>query len=808
MFNPYIKSAIRNLWNYKANSVINIAGMSIGLACCIVISLYVFQEFSFDRFHNNADQIFRVCYQATGSNVTLKSCLNPLELSEQLKNEVPQIEKITAYKYAWYPTLKYNNQYFQEKLAFVQPDFFDIFSFKLLHGNPGLLLNNPNDIVITEDFAAKLTKGGARNYEDLLGKSIEFPNNVQDQLFTITGIFEKVPEASSMEFSVLVSINSRYQNNFSQSNNDFGNTSIYLKLKKGTDVAQLTKAASPAVLSFYEGKIEQLQNDNILPNTADCFIPIFQPLTEVYLDSSYDNDYTRRGNKKGLYILSGIGILILLVGCFNFILLSLGQAFGKIKRIEIQKVFGARNINILRYFIAEVNINVFLALFLGILISIELLPLFNKFAQTDINTNLFFNPVFILFMVLVYLFIIVINSIIPFLIILKGNPVLRLKGINTQGKQSKLPFVFVTLQYGLSIILIISSLLINHQVRYMKNKNPGFISMNILCIELQDMLWNQRLVFRDRLKTHPGIINAATTDRDFTGGRSSNTMKKENGENVVVRFIRADENFIQTLGLELVAGESFTAGNINEYDNNLIVNEKFLSSMEITNDPFGKTIKSPDLPFDVNILGVVKDFNYDSMKENLQPLALVANTRFESMNYLLVRFNEKSTGEVLTFIKSEWEKSVPDREAQISFWDEKLESRYQDEDRWSQIISFASIISVFITSLGLLGLTLLIISKRTKEIGIRKINGARAPEILVMLNLNFIRWVAVALLISSPAAWLIMHKWLDNFAYKTNLSWWIFALAGSIALIIAIVTVSLQSWWAATRNPIEALRYE
>jgi putative ABC transport system permease protein len=806
MFNCYIKSAVRSLWKNKGSSVINITGMSIGLACCIIISMHVFQELSYDRFHNDSDQIFRVCYQAKESHATVKSYLHPLELSKQLKDEVSQIDKTTAYKYSWYTALKYNNQYFSEKLAFAQPDFFGIFSFKLLNGNPGSLLENPDNIVITEDLAGKLITGEIKSYEDLLGKTVEFPNNVPDKVFMIAGILEKVPQTSSLEFSVLLPFD--YQDNFSQSNNDFGNTSLYIKLKQGTEVSQLIKAASPVVLSFYESKIKQLQNNNVLPNTSDCFIPIFQPLSEVYLDGSYDNDYTKQGNKTSLYILSGIGILILTIGCINFILLFLGQAYKKFKSIEIQKVVGARNVDIFRYFFAEVNVIVFLALFIGILISYEFIPLYNKLAQTDININLFYYPVFLLIIISIYLFVIIINSLVPVLIISKGNPVLWLKGIDTKEKQKKLPFIFVTLQYSISIILIICSLLINRQVKYMKSKNPGFISENILCIEMKNMRSNQRLAFRDRLKSHPGIINVTGTDRNFAGGRSSNFMSKENGENVDVRFIRADENYIQTLGIQLVAGESFKAENIDEYDNNIIVNEKFLASLEIVNDPVGRIIKSPDSPFDVNILGVVKDFNYDPMKENLQPLALVANTRFESVNYMLVRYNEKSIGEVLSFINDTWERTVPDREAHISFWNKDLESRYRDEDRWLQIISIASVFSIFITSLGLFGLTLLIISRRTKEIGIRKINGAKAREILMLLNKEFIKWVAVAFIIASPVAWSVMHKWLSNFAFKTTFDWWIFALTGVLVLGIALLTVSWQSWRAATRNPVEALRYE
>jgi putative ABC transport system permease protein len=807
MFNNYLKSAIRSLLNNKGNTVINITGMSIGFACCVVISLHVFQELSFDKFNKDADRIFRVCYQAKEKNGTLTSYLHPFELSKQLKSDVPQIDRSTTYNYSRKTTLKYNNQYFTENLAFAEPDFFKIFSFKILRGNPETFLVNPNDIIITADFAQKLKITVEENYSDLIGKTVEFPNNVKNEVFTIVGILDKVPQTSSMEFSMLLPFD--HQNHFSQSNNDFGNTSLYIKLKKGTDISQVSKTTSTALLSFYESKIKKLQDNNVLANTTDCFIPLFQPLSRVYLDSTYDNDYTRQGNKTSLFILIIIGILILLVGCCNYILLSISQTLKKTNTIGIQKVLGARNADIFRYFFAEVNVLALIALIIGIVISVYLLPIFGRFTQTSISRNLYFHPGIILIFLLIYFSIININSIIPALFFSKGNPGSLLKKISNGGQPSKLPFVFVTLQYSLSIILIISSLCIYHQVKYMKYKDLGFTSKNVLCIDMGDnMPSKQRLVFRDQLKNHPGIINVTATNRNFDNGRSTNFMQKENGENVEVRFIRVDENYIPTLGLQLITGENFTDENINRDDRSIIVNQKFIATLGITNNPIGKEIKSPDLPFIVKISGVVKDFHFDSMKENLQPLALVTNTQFESVNFLFVRFQEKSISEVLPFINDSWDKIIPDRKSKISFWDKNLESRYQNEERWSQIINYASILSILIASLGLFGLTLVIISRRTKEIGIRKVNGAKVTEMLTMINKAFLKWVAIAFIAACPVAWYTMHKWLQNFAYKTELSWWIFALAGIMAFGIALLTVSWQSWRAATKNPVEALRYE
>ena len=802
----YLRSALRSLWVNKGSSVINITGLTIGFTCCIIISLHLIQEFSFDRFNKNAASIFRVCYHVSGKESSYYHSHHPKELSEKLKEENPLIEKSTAYKWAWHATIKYDDKYFSELLAMAEPDFFNIFSYKLISGNPETLLKNPDEIVITEELARKLLPAANRNYSELIGQTIEFPNNIRNKAFTITGILGALPSTSSMMFHILMPLN--YQDDFSQSSNDFGNTSVYIKIKKGIDINDISGPASGTILSFYQARIKELQGKNVLTNTSDCFVPIFQPLLKVYLDSNYDNDYLLQGSKTKLFILLGIGVVILLVGCCNFILLFLAQFLKNTRKVGIQKVFGAKNKDIFRYLFAEINILAFIALTAGLFISNDLLPLYSKFAQINLTNRLFHYPVIFLIIGIIYFFVVAINCLIPIILFSRIKPVTLIKKMNITRQQGKIPFVFVSLQYCVSIILIISALLIFKQVNYMKYRDLGFTSRNVLCIDMSDMQGKQRLIYRDLLKNHPGIIDVCITNRDFISGRNENYMKKENGENVVVRFIRADENYLHTLGLQLTAGSDFNPGNRTDLDNKIIVNEKLLSSLEISGDPVGKIIQSPDLPFDVSILGVVKNFHFDSMKEEIQPLALVANTRFESMNYLFVRFNEKMIAEVIPYINKTWDEIVTDRKAKISFWDEKLKARYEDEDRWAQILDFASILAIFITSLGLFGLTLLIINNRIKEIGIRKVNGMRAAEVVLMLNFDFVKWVALAFIVACPVAWYIMHKWLQGFAYKTEISWWIFALAGMIAFAIASLTVSWQSWRAATRNPVEALRYE
>ncbi|HKI90006.1 MAG TPA: FtsX-like permease family protein, partial [Draconibacterium sp.] len=327
---------------------------------------------------------------------------------------------------------------------------------------------------------------------------------------------------------------------------------------------------------------------------------------------------------------------------------------------------------------------------------------------------------------------------------------------------------------------------------------------NIIDIRTYHLTNSEKLTLRDQLKSYPGIVNLTLTDRDYTGARSSNGIKKSGGENITTRILNVDNNYIPTLKLNLIKGENFTeiSG-----EKSIIVNQRLLAALDIEDNPIGSTVMMDGENY--RIVGVVKDFHYDSMKEEIMPLILKPRTiKGDRGNFIFLRYHPKQLAKLLPFIKRSWKEIIPDKELDLNFWDEQLNNRYQLEEQWSKIIGYAAIIAIIISSLGLFGLTLMTVNTRKKEIGIRKINGARVSEVMTLLNKDFVKWVVISFVLTTPIAYYAVTKWLENFAYKTTLSWWIFALAGLLALGIALLTVSWQSWRAATRNPVEALRYE
>jgi putative ABC transport system permease protein len=337
----------------------------------------------------------------------------------------------------------------------------------------------------------------------------------------------------------------------------------------------------------------------------------------------------------------------------------------------------------------------------------------------------------------------------------------------------------------------------------MKYTDLGFSSDNTIDLEVYHLTASEKMALRDQFETYPGITDLTLTNRNYISGESSEYIKNQAGENIRARILKVDVNYLSTLGLQLIQGSDFTAETVNSHS--ILINEQLMKSLDLGGDAVGKFVDLYGTNYQV--LGLISDFHFDSMKDAIEPLILVPG-KGEDANFMFIKYNPVQLSQLIPYLKSIWEKVAPDKAMNFNFWDEQLNQRYQAEEKWSHIIGYAAVIAIIISSLGLFGLTLLIINKRIKEIGIRKVNGAKITEILTMLNRDFIKWVAIAFIIATPIAFYAMHKWLENFAYKTELSWWIFALAGLLALGIALLTVSFQSWRAATRNPVEALRYE
>lgn len=795
---------IRSILKNRINSFINITGLSISIACCLLFFLFINNELSHDKFHVNGDRIYRVTYSTEESNnQSYQLCLHQYELAEKLKNEVPQIRNASAFRIGWCASLKYHDKVFDERLGIVEPDFLKMFSFPIIAGNTKSFFQNPDEVIITEDLARKLLGNDKSSIESLVGKPIEILN-VKDKIFTITGILAPIPSTSSLQFSALIDYRSQWS--FSQSSNDFGNSSIYVELNSKEEQKIAETNSILTIQKFYQKKIAGLQTEGVLLKTDDCFIPRFQKLSDIYLGSNYNNQYEATSKIIYSLILAGIGLLILFIACSNFILLSLGQSFTKIKEVGVRKVLGARLPQLISQYGAETALLSMISVCVGILLSYFTLPYFSQLCQCNFGFNFFSSIKPLLFILTIYLLIVFFCSL-PLFSFSKGKPSLMLRKITFTTGKNRISNLFITFQYVLSMVLIIATLFIYKQVNFMKDKSIGLDTKNIMKIEIPDDLGDEKaILIKEKIRNNKNILSIAGSDRDFLEDRSTYGIKNEIGDVTNVRFIRIDNDYIKTMGLVLLEGNDFSENDLRKNNNEIIVNEQFLSGLNLQ-DAVGKYVDVIDLG-KVRIKGIVRNFHYDSMKEIIQPLALIANTNFESINYLFIKFPVRQADEIISLTQNYWKEISPGRTLRYSFFDEELQTRYQDEERWAKIVSSASFLAILISALGLWGLSLMVMNQKIKEIGIRKVNGARISEVLIMLNKDFLTWVVIAFVIATPIAYFMVHQWLEGFAFKTGLSWWIFVLAGLLALVIALLTVSWQSWRAATRNPVEALRYE
>lgn len=689
-------------------------------------------------------------------------------------------------------------------LGIAEQPFFDMFNFELLHGNRALLLENPNNIVLTQSLAKKLLGAKGDNTEAVIGQNLKFtflPNTI----FTVVGILKDIPKNSTIHFEAIIPY--EYQDAFWQSNNLFGNSTLFLELKNNTPQDQAKQQVCENVNGFYKKDLERAQENNLLHPTDKCFQPYCLPLEELYLNSEIQAAYERTGNKAQLSILTVVAILILFIAFSNFVILTLGQSFKKAGEVSIRKSVGGKSIDILKMFLNENAMVILSSLIIGSFLSFLLIPVFNQILDTEIYFNLINVPALILFVAIIVFVLIFSTSIIPVLAFRNVKPTLNAAKKLLGNKNANSSQIFVGLQYTLTIILIIATIVISKQTNYLKNTSLGFTDDNIISVNVPYLNQSTSTVLRDILKKEPGIINAALTNRNYFDGYSSSGFKISEDEQIEVYTFKADQYFIPTLSISLIEGRNFSEEDVSESDRSIIVNEKFVDQMNFEGSALGQIVESGSRTFE--IIGVVKDYQFFTSRDKIEPMILHSRTQMGN-NYsaVLLKFNPQNLQDVIAAIESGWSEIGTKEKLNYIFWDQELENRYQSEERLSKIISYASIIAIILLTLGLFGLTVLISAQRINEIGIRKVNGAKVSELILLLNSDYLKWVIIALIISCPVAWYLLSIWLENFANKTALNWWVFALAGIIALVIALLTVSLQTFKAARKNPVEALRYE
>ena len=792
MIKNYLTVAIRNLMRKKLYTFINVFGLGLGLACCILMALFVKHEWSRDRFHENHDQTFRLVAQRVQSDgkaipFNIWDTVYPLMVVDELKDEILGIEQACAFMRHTRSKITREDKSFRSTMGFVSGDFFAMFTFPFLSGDPTTALAQPDGIVITETTARKFF-GNVQDYSALIGQSL----SIKNKLFIVTGVMADVPTTSSLQFDILVSIKAEKSFGLARRYND-ASAWIFVQIEK-TNASRVLEDLN------HWTKKEKLREE-IFDNKPFNFI--LQPLTDMYWNTDIPNHYGPRGNPTGVYILWGLAWLVLLIACSNFITLSVAESSGRAKEVGLRKVVGANRGQIIQQFWSEALVLCFLGLLVGTALTEILLPVFNGFVHQKL-TLAYFGDWWVLLLMLSIVGLIAGSY--PALVLSRFQPVLAIKGEARPGGRNLLTRTLIILQYAASIALIIGTGVMIQQQDYMRNKNLGFNKEQVAIVQTN---WRTAKSYKQAIVNDSRIAGVTITDRTFIDGYSSTRFKFPDGSMVTVKVIGVDVDYLSTLEIPLLAGRNFSEDHPSDLTKSVLINETLAKKLGVEN-PVGETLTGfrRDGGFrDPVVIGLVRDFHIMSLHNRIEPLALMMEN-YKYGPFLLIRLRSDQIFETIDMLKSTWEKVAPNMPFELSFLDENLNQQYANEVYWFRVLSHSALVAVLLSCLGLFGLASLAVARRTKEIGIRKVLGASVHHVMWLFSRDFIKLLLVANIIAYPVAYWMMNQWLTNFAYRIELGIGVFGIAGILTLIVALLTVNFQTLKAARRNPVDALRDE
>jgi len=801
MIKNYIKTAWRSLLKNKGFTILNVLGLSVGLATCLLIVFYVVDELSYDRYNANAASIYRVEIDAklNGNGGLYATSEEPLLAA--LKGTFPEIEKSTRLidvsglflsPQKFY--IRKGNENIQEKrVVFTESSLFDVFTLPMIDGKPAASLDAPHSAVITESTAKKYF-----NKVDVVGQTLTINDT---SVFKITGVIKDIPAQSHFNYDLFLSFSSRPESR----SHGWGYSGLhnYLLLKPRTNVARLQTEIAKLEIKNSFSPSAWTSNGNHLK-------VVLKPLTDIHLRDDSQFQLAPTGSIQYVYIFSLIAVFILLIACVNFMNLSTARSSNRAREVGVRKVLGSPRKYLVAQFLAESVLVTLASAIIGILLAWTLLPLFNQMSGKELvitgHSLAWLLPSLLLIVLLVGF----LAGSYPAFYLSAFRPIDVLKGkLSTGFKRSFLRNFLVVFQFSISIFLIIGTLVIYNQLNYIHNKNLGFDRSQVLVIKNTNVLGKQADVFKQEVKQLSGVINATMSSYQPTGDERLKTglfpdptidIKKD----ILTEFWTVDENYINTMGIKLVNGRNFSK-QMSTDSNAIIVNEAFVRKFG-AKDPLNKVVYrdfSHVEPF--HIIGVLKDFNFESLRDKISPLALVY---VPDNGAISVRLHTSDLTALMSKIENKWKGFSPNQQFNYSFMDQDFDATYRSEQRVGTIFISFSTLAIVIACLGLFGLAAYAAEQRTKEIGIRKVLGANISTIVGILSMDFIKLVIISILIATPLALFAMNKWLQDFAYRVNIQWYILALAGAIAIFIAFITISFQSIKAAVANPVNSLRSE
>jgi putative ABC transport system permease protein len=810
MFQNYFKIAWRNLLRNRAFSAINIVGLAIGLSSCMLISLYVIDELSYDRFNEKADQIVRVVFKGSmmGGKFNEAHVMPPTAAA--LKADYPEVLESTRLRQGGSPVISMHDKlYTDNRLAYVDNNFFQVFTLPFLSGNSKAALSDPNAIVISESLARKFF-GNA----DAVGKLLTFKGSSDKA--RIAGVFKDIPRNSHFRFDIFASLaNSADAKSTSWMQSEFY---TYLVLPKDYDYKKL-EAKLPATVEKYMGPQVQVafgMSFNEFRKKGNLIGLYLQPLTDIHLKSDFQYDLGDNGDIRYVYIFGAVATIMLLIACINFMNLSTASSSKRAKEIGVRKVMGSAKRELVLQFLTESVLITFLAMTIAILIGVATLPMFNTLADKELAINMETIPAIVAYFILFGLFVGFFAGSYPAFFLSSFKPISVLKGniagsLSTGSKGFSMRSGLVVFQFGISIVLIIGTLVVYNQLRFIQNKKLGYDKEQVLVLPETWALGKNQEAFKNELLSDSRIAKVSLSGYLPAGPSYNNNFSiyPESRSTELVKSLRydIDYDYIPTLGMKLVEGRNFSR-EFGTDSSAIIINQTAARTMGWKGNAVNHTIHNTlnggkNLTYVV--IGVVEDFHFRSFHEPIAPLVMVLG---KGSGTMIAKVKSDDIPSLVSSLEKKWNAFKPDLPFTYSFLDDRFNETYKAEQKTGKILGIFAGLTIFVACLGLFGLATFTAEQRTKEIGVRKVLGASVPGIVVLLSRDFMKLICIAMLIAAPVAWWVMNKWLQDFAYKIEITWWMFGLAGILSLAVALLTVSFQSVKAALMNPVKSLRAE
>jgi putative ABC transport system permease protein len=803
MIKNYLKQTWRSLAKNKTYSILNIAGLAAGLTCFTFIALWVTDELSYDKFNSNYDRIVRLISTAKTETGIAESAVTSAPMAKALKNEYAEVENTVRLRMREEIITHNNQQVLQPDILLTDPSFFDVFSYRITRGNVASALNEPYSIILTESTAKKYFGD-----KDPMGQPLilnMYDSTGYGATYTVTGVMPDPPKNANFTFNMLASFKTiEVARPEVLTIDGWGDANIYtyLLLKKGVDY----KAFSKKIIQFYGKYIGDLNNI-----WRSIYSYKLQPLRDIHLRSNLQYEIAPTGSITQVYIFSTIGIFILLLAAINYTNLATARAAGRAKEVGIKKVVGAGKNQLMLQYLSESVFTAIIALLLSFIFSFLLQPFF--FQVTGKNLSLLSSPLLLFFLSGVSIFLGVLSGVYPAIILSAFKPGVVLKGsFKSSDKGILLRKTLVVSQFVITIILITGIVIIYSQMSFIKHKDLGFNKDALLFLKVHgntDVIKGYD-AFKNELKNNT-LVSGITTSNSMIGSGLSTDVSEtvdNNGATLQVNtsILRVDADYFDVYGIKTFAGKGFSRNAFQDTVRPIILNSMAVKMFGWKNNEtaIGK-------PFKIGgqkgiVVGVTNDFHYNSLQQAIEPLTIYPLDGHFSR--ITLKVNVKKAGQVIALIENIWKKHFPSALFDYDFLSQQIKGKYQAEERFSKIFLYFSILSLLIACLGLYGLTSYTIFQKTKEIGIRKVLGATVSGIAAMLSGDFLKLVLLACFIAIPAAYWIMNAWLQNYPYRINISWWMFALASLLVVFIALFTISFQSVKAALANPVKSLRTE